>query len=82
MREQIQREMRKILETGSAGIIGSNLELRLLKGEFQGEPVHVVGLDNLNNYYDSSLKNDRLSVILSEAKNLKDIVSWEYMKNR
>lgn len=62
--------MRKILVSGSAGIIGSNLELRLLKGVFQGEPVHVVSLDNLNNYYHPSLKNDRLSVILSEAKNL------------
>ncbi|MBQ9661047.1 MAG: GDP-mannose 4,6-dehydratase [Bacteroidales bacterium] len=52
--------MKKILVTGSAGFIGANLVLRLLAGE---EPVQIVGLDNLNNYYDPSLKEYRLGVI-------------------
>ena len=52
--------MKIILVTGSAGFIGSNLVLRLLKGK---EPVKIVGLDNLNDYYDPSLKEYRLAMI-------------------
>ena len=59
--------MKSILVTGSAGFIGTNLVLRLLEGQ---EPVKIVGLDNLNDYYDPSLKEYRLSVILSKAKDL------------
>jgi len=55
----------KILVTGSAGFIGSNLVLRLLESK---EPKGIVGLDNLNNYYDPSLKEYRLSVILSASE--------------
>ena len=56
--------MKTILVTGSAGFIGSNLVLRLLGGK---EPVKIVGLDNMNNYYDPSLKEYRLSVIEEKA---------------
>ena len=56
--------MKKILVTGSAGFIGANLVLRLLEGE---EPVSVVGLDNLNSYYDPSLKEYRLGLIAQKA---------------
>ena len=52
--------MKKILVTGSAGFIGSNLVLRLFKELSEGT---IVGLDNLNDYYDPSLKEYRLSVI-------------------
>ena len=57
--------MKNILVTGSAGFIGSNLVLRLLDGK---EPVKIVGLDNMNNYYDPSLKDYRLGVIEGKAK--------------
>jgi UDP-glucuronate 4-epimerase len=46
----------KALVTGSAGFIGSALSLRLLE---RGD--EVVGIDNLNNYYDVALKEARLA---------------------
>ena len=55
-----------ILVTGAAGFIGSALTMRLLeKGE------NVIGLDNVNNYYDQSLKYSRLSQIEITAKSSK-----------
>ena len=46
--------MKSILVTGAAGFIGAALVERLLK---RGE--NVIGIDNLNSYYDPTLKNDR-----------------------
>lgn len=53
-----------ILITGSAGFIGSNLVLELLKSQFS---VNIIGIDNINNYYDVSIKKWRLSEIEKEA---------------
>lgn len=50
--------MKKILLTGAAGFIGAKTAQLLLKSG-----VEVVGIDNLNDYYDVSLKNQRLSEI-------------------
>ncbi|MDF2713172.1 MAG: NAD-dependent epimerase/dehydratase [Paenibacillus sp.] len=47
-----------ILVTGAAGFIGSHVSRRLLRDGFQ-----VVGLDNLNDYYDVNLKQDRLRML-------------------
>ena len=49
--------MKSILVTGSAGFIGSNLVKRLFTEMTEGT---IVGLDNLNDYYDVSLKEYRL----------------------
>ncbi len=49
--------MNSILVTGAAGFIGSNLVKRLFK-DLKGAT--IVGIDNLNNYYDVSLKEYRL----------------------
>ena len=46
----------KILVTGSAGFIGSSVIKSLLQ---RGD--EVVGIDNMNNYYDPQIKIDRLS---------------------
>lgn len=54
-----------IFITGSAGFIGSNLVLKLLKSN---KNVSIVGLDNLNDYYDVSLKKWRLNEIEKFAK--------------
>ncbi|WP_298432740.1 NAD-dependent epimerase [Geobacter sp.] len=50
--------MRTVLVTGAAGFIGFHLATRLLQ---QGD--RVVGLDNLNDYYDVNLKLDRLKLL-------------------
>ena len=47
-----------ILVTGAAGFIGSNLVKRLYKDV---EDVTVIGIDNMNDYYDVRLKEARLS---------------------
>ena len=52
--------MKNILVTGSAGFIGANLVLRLLDYMNEGT---IIGLDNLNDYYDPSLKEYRLKLI-------------------
>jgi UDP-glucuronate 4-epimerase len=54
--------MRKILVTGAAGFIGFHLSRRLLE-----EGNAVVGLDNLNPYYDVALKEARLSLLVKNG---------------
>ena len=48
----------KLLITGAAGFIGFHLSKKLLEEEYQ-----VIGVDNLNDYYDPGLKNARLEIL-------------------
>ena len=51
----VQVDCMRILVTGAAGFIGSELCIKLLEGET------VIGVDNHNDYYDPALKEARLS---------------------
>ena len=54
----------KILITGTAGFIGNNLAKKLLENNSN----LIIGIDNLNDYYDVDLKNSRLSLISDNDK--------------
>ena len=58
--KNIKLDAKTILVTGAAGFIGANLTLELLKNT---ENAHIVGIDNMNAYYDVSLKEFRLRQI-------------------
>ncbi len=65
-----------ILITGAAGFIGSNLVLELLKTQ---SPVHIIGIDNMNSYYDVSIKEYRLTQIEQCAVEYPES-SWTFIK--
>ena len=62
MNFNIKLENKTILITGVAGFIGSNLAKRILEEKTN---VKIVGIDNMNNYYDVSLKEDRLAQLIN-----------------
>lgn len=62
----------KVLITGTAGFIGNELALRLLA---RGD--EVIGVDNVNNYYDVSLKEARLTRIKNHPAFTEERISLE-----
>lgn len=67
LEKNIELDNKTILVTGVAGFIGANLTLALLKN---AENEHVVGIDNMNAYYDVSLKEFRLGQIRELEKSV------------
>ena len=55
---------KRILITGCAGFIGFHLANELCKDSYS-----IIGIDNLNNYYDTNLKNARLKILQNNFKN-------------
>ncbi len=56
----IDLKNKTVFVTGSAGFIGSNLILELLKTQ---SPINIIGIDNMNDYYDVNIKKWRLEEI-------------------
>ena len=65
-----------VLVTGAAGFIGSNLVLELIN---EVEKINIIGIDNMNDYYDVSIKEYRLEKIQSLVNEHKDS-SWTFVK--
>ena len=65
-----------IFITGAAGFIGSNLVLRCLQ---DCDSVTIIGVDNMNDYYDVSIKEYRLQKIEECAKNHPNS-TWHFIK--
>ena len=74
--EKIELKNKTILVTGAAGFIGSNLVLKLLETQ---SPVNIVGIDNLNDYYDVSIKDWRLAQIEESAAKHPES-GWSFLK--
>ena len=66
----------RILITGAAGFIGSNLVMRLLEG---GNGVDICGIDSLNDYYDVNIKYYRLHQI-DELISKQNDCKWYFIK--
>ncbi|MCQ9201522.1 MAG: SDR family NAD(P)-dependent oxidoreductase [Prochlorococcus marinus XMU1425] len=62
----------KVLITGAAGFIGFHTAKKLISENYE-----VIGIDNLNNYYDVNLKNARLKEIKNTINNNKN---WKFIK--
>lgn len=76
--EKIELNNKAILVTGAAGFIGSNLVKRLFN---DAKGATIVGIDNMNDYYDVSLKEYRLEqLIIENGKWIINGNSWQFVK--
>lgn len=75
LKQNVDLNNKTIFVTGAAGFIGSNLVLELLRSY---KNVHIVGIDNMNDYYDVSIKEFRLSTI-ENAVLKKEDCEWDFV---
>ena len=74
----VNLEGKTILVTGAAGFIGSNLVKRLFKDV---KNIHVIGIDNVSDYYDVNIKYERLKEIEDMLKDGRcGQQTWEFVK--
>ena len=64
--------MKNILITGAAGFIGANLVMKLLR---ENDDIRIIGIDNMNDYYDVSIKEYRLAEIGKLAQS-----NWDFVR--
>ena len=76
MKQSIQLKNKTILITGAAGFIGANLVMKLMQSD---EPMTLIGLDIMNDYYNVSLKEYRLDEIEKLASDQPQI-KWNFIK--
>jgi len=76
LNQNIKLENKTILVTGAAGFIGANLVKKLLS---VAKNCKIVGLDNMNDYYDVSIKEYRLNEIETFA-NAQTSNTWQFVK--
>lgn len=74
--QNIVLRKKTILVTGAAGFIGANLVMKLLAQESK---ISVIGIDNMNDYYDVTLKEWRLEQI-QKAKDGYAECSWKFIR--
>lgn len=75
MKTHVDLSGKTVLVTGCPGFIGANLVMRLLREMGSG---HIISLDSMNDYYDPSLKEYRLSLV--EAAAAKSPVEHTFIK--
>ena len=63
----------KIIVTGAAGFIGFHLVKKLLR-----KKIEVIGIDNLNDYYDKKIKQKRLNIL---KKNFSSRIYFEVQRH-
>lgn len=76
LQKNISLDNKCVLVTGAAGFIGAFLVMELLNSF---ESLHIVGLDNMNSYYDPSLKEYRLSEI-QKLSTIQATSKWTFIK--